>query len=64
MQPEALKELSDEALIAEARKIKSNRWMYAFLVGAFVGIVIYSAVKNENHARSINKEMQSRNLQR
>lgn len=57
--------------------------MYAFLVGAFVGIVIYSAVnngfgfftffplvfvyiivKNENHARSINKEMQSRNLQR
>ncbi len=57
--------------------------MYAFLVGAFVGIVIYSAVnngfgfftffplvfvyiivKNETHARSINKEMQSRNLQR
>lgn len=46
MHKKELTELSDEELLAEARKMKSASIKYALLIGFLVGIVIYSAVKN------------------
>ncbi len=41
-----LSELSDEELLQEAKKMKSNSIMNAVLIGFLVGIIFYSVVKN------------------
>jgi hypothetical protein len=41
-----LSELTDEELLQEAKKIKSNSIMNAVLIGFFVGIIVYSVVKD------------------
>jgi hypothetical protein len=41
-----LSELSDEELLQEAKKMKSNSIMNAVLIGFLAGIIIYSVVKN------------------
>ncbi len=46
MKQKELSELSDQELLAEAKKVKSANIMNAFLIGFLVGIVIYSVVKN------------------
>lgn len=40
------KELSDQELMGESRKIKSSPIMNAFFIGFLVGILIYSFVVN------------------
>ncbi|WP_372756703.1 FUSC family protein [Mariniflexile sp.] len=39
-------DLSDEALLKEARKHKSTKLYDAIIIGLLVGIAIYSAAKN------------------
>jgi predicted membrane protein len=46
MKQKELSELTDEELLIEAKKMKSNSIINAFLIGLFIGIVIYSVVKN------------------
>jgi hypothetical protein len=41
-----LSELTDEKLLLEAKKMKSNSIMNAVFIGFLVGIVIYSLLKN------------------
>jgi cadmium resistance protein CadD (predicted permease) len=41
-----LSELTNQELIAEAKKIKSNNLVNAFLIGLSVGIFIYAVAKN------------------
>lgn len=41
-----LSELTDEELLQEAKKMKSNSIMNAVLIGFLVGIIFYSVVKN------------------
>jgi|694.fasta_scaffold12535_8 hypothetical protein len=41
-----LSELTDVELLQEAKKMKSNFIMNAVLIGFFVGVVVYSVVKN------------------
>ena len=46
MEPNELKNLSDEQLFEEHKKLKKSNIFNAFLIGAFVGIAVYSGVKN------------------
>lgn len=46
MDQKELAELTDEELLAEAKKMKSSAIMHAVLIGFMVGIVIYSVAKN------------------
>ncbi len=46
MKQKELSELTDQELLAEAKKMKSATIMNAFLIGFLIGIVIYSVVKN------------------
>jgi cbb3-type cytochrome oxidase subunit 3 len=41
-----LSELTDEELLQEAKKMKSNSIMNAVLIGFFIGVIVYSVVKN------------------
>ena len=41
-----LSELTDEELLQEAKKMKSNSIMNAVLIGFLAGIIIFSVVKN------------------
>lgn len=41
-----LSDLTDEQLLEEQKKLKSTAIINAFLIGTFIGIAIYSAVKN------------------
>lgn len=41
-----LSELTDEELLQEAKKMKSNTIANAVLIGFLIGIVFYSVVKN------------------
>ena len=41
-----LSELTDEELLQEAKKMKSNSILNAVLIGFLFGIVVYSVVKN------------------
>ena len=41
-----LSELTDEELLQEAKKMKSNAIMNAVLIGFLAGIIIFSVVKN------------------
>ncbi|RYD81424.1 MAG: hypothetical protein EOP53_06425 [Sphingobacteriales bacterium] len=46
MKENELSSLSDEALIAEHKKMKSANTAHAFLIGLLVGIAIYSVIRN------------------
>lgn len=46
MEPQDLKALTDEQLLQEHKKLKTKNITTAFLIGAFVGIAVYSGVKN------------------
>ena len=41
-----LSRLTDQELLVEAKKMKSNSMLNAGLIGFFIGIVIYSIFKN------------------
>jgi hypothetical protein len=43
---EKLSSLSDEEILAEAKKMKQARIIHALLIGFMVGIVVYSVAKN------------------
>lgn len=46
MNQKELANLTDEELLQEKNKIKSSNIVNAFLIGIFIGIAVYSAVKN------------------
>jgi hypothetical protein len=46
MQHRNLSELTDEELLSETEKTKSNSLLNAVLIGFCIGIVIYSILKN------------------
>ncbi|MCB9307245.1 MAG: FUSC family protein [Lewinellaceae bacterium] len=46
MEQKKLSELTDEELLQEAKKMKSNSIMNAVLIGFMFGIIIYSIAKN------------------
>lgn len=46
MNQEDLSELSDQELLAEAKKYKSTSIINALLIGVMAGIIIYSIVKD------------------
>lgn len=46
MDRKELSELTDKALLKEAKKMKSASTMSAFAIGLMAGIVIYSIVKD------------------
>lgn len=46
MTKEGLSKLTDEALIAKAKKMKSKAIWSALTIGFMIGVVIYSAVEN------------------
>ena len=46
MEPQDLKALTDEQLFDEQKKLKSSNIINAVLIGALIGVAIYSAVKN------------------
>ncbi len=46
MKQKELADLTDEELLQEKKKIKSNNVLNALLIGLFIGVSIYSAVKN------------------
>ncbi|WP_158727975.1 MULTISPECIES: hypothetical protein [unclassified Flavobacterium] len=41
-----LKELNDQELLQEQKKLKTNKMYNAILIGSLLGIFTYSAVKN------------------
>jgi hypothetical protein len=46
MEQKKLSELSDEALLQEAKKLKYAPVIDAFLIGFLIGIVVYGVAKN------------------
>lgn len=46
MKPKELSELTDEELLQEAKKAKSNTLITAVFIGLLIGIVFYSIMKN------------------
>ena len=46
MKQKELSELTDEELLAEAKKNKSTNIMDALLIGFMIGIIIYSIIVN------------------
>lgn len=46
MKDRKLSELTDQELLEEAKKMKSNSITHALLIGLVIGIVIYSVAKN------------------
>ncbi len=46
MKQKQLSQLTDQELLAEAKKIKSNNIANAFFIGFLIAIVFYSIVKN------------------
>ena len=46
MKAENLTELSDQELLQKVKNIKTNKIIDAVIIGATIGVVIYSAVKN------------------
>ena len=45
MTQKELSELTDQELLAKAKKMKSDSFMNALLIGVMIGVVIYSIVK-------------------
>jgi hypothetical protein len=46
MSPEELANLTDDELLQLKKKLKSSRITYAFLIGLFIGVAVYSTVNN------------------
>jgi hypothetical protein len=46
MKQKELAELSDQELLQEQKKMKSSNTINALLTGIFIGIAVYSTVKN------------------
>lgn len=46
MKPENLAEFSDEQLVQEYKKIKTNKIIDTFIIGITIGIFFYSVVEN------------------
>ncbi len=46
MNEKELSELTDQELLDEAKKMRSNSIMNAVFIGVLIGIIIYSLVKN------------------
>lgn len=46
MNEKELTELSDQELLEKRKKIKSARTVNSVIIGALVGVIVYSAVKN------------------
>lgn len=46
MKQKDLAELTDEELLAEAKKMKSNSTMSAAIIGFMFGVIIWSVAKN------------------
>lgn len=46
MKHKELSELTDQELLDEAKKMKSNSIMNAVLIGFMIGVVVFSIVKN------------------
>ena len=46
MKDKKLSELTDQELLDEAKKMKSNSIIHALLIGIMIGIIIYGVVKN------------------
>ena len=46
MKQKDLSELTDQELLKEAKKMKSDSLINAVFIGVLIGIVIYSVVKN------------------
>lgn len=46
MKEKELSELTDQELLDEAKKMKSNSIINAVLIGFMIGIVVFSIVKN------------------
>lgn len=46
MKDRKLSELSDQELLDEAKKIKSNSVTHALLIGCAIGVVVYAVAKN------------------
>lgn len=46
MDQKELSDLTNEQLLQEQKKAKSNKTLHAFLIGIFIGIAVYSAVKH------------------
>jgi hypothetical protein len=46
MNEKELSELTDQELLDEAKKMRSNPIMNAVFIGVLIGIIIYSMVKN------------------
>ncbi len=46
MTQKELSELTDQELLAQAKKMKSTAIINALLIGFMIGIIIYSIVKN------------------
>ena len=46
MDQKELAELTDQELLAEAKKMNSSAILHAVLIGFMVGVIIYSVAKN------------------
>jgi len=46
MKDKKLSELTDQELLEEAKKMKSNAITHALLIGGVIGVVIYAVAKN------------------
>ncbi len=46
MKQKELTDLTEEELLQEQKKIKSNNTVNGFLIGIMIGIAVYSTVKN------------------
>lgn len=46
MNQKELNELSDQELLAEAKKMRSSFGINAFIIGLFIGVVLYGFLKN------------------
>ncbi len=47
MKPKDLSELTDQELLDEAKKVKSNSIVNALFIGFLIGIVIFSMIVNK-----------------
>jgi len=46
MKQKELAGLTEDELLQKKKKIKSSNMIHAFLIGIFIGVAVYSAVKN------------------
>ncbi len=46
MKQNELSDLTEAELLEKKKKIKSSNTIYAFLIGIFIGVAAYNAVKN------------------